>query len=96
MFVNKELYAFIENPKTHFAYKMHVAKELSNILKERGIFCITTDEKMQKRLNFYGVTKCKNILLVEKNIMNKKAVNVTISHRNSVLYKADVTIINNI
>jgi len=95
IFVNKELYAFIENPKTHFAYKMHVAKELSDILKERGVFCITTDEKMQKRLNFYGVTKCKNILLVEKKIMNKKAVNVTISHRNSVLYKAEVTIINN-
>ena len=66
VFFNKELYAFIQNPKNHFAYEMHVAKELSNTLKERGVSCVATDEKMQKRLKFYGVTKCKDMLLVEK------------------------------
>lgn len=96
VFFNKELYIFIHNPKNHFAYEMHVAKELSNILKERDILCLTTDVKMQTRLKFYGVTKCKDILLVEKNSMSKKATNVTISYKNSVLYRADVTIINNI
>jgi len=96
VFFNKELYAFVQNPKNHFAYEMHVAKELSNILKERGVSCVTTDEKMQKRLKFYGVTKCKDILLVEKNITAEKATNVTIRYKNSVLYRADVTIINNI
>ena len=96
VFFNKELYVFIQNPKNHFAYEMHVAKELSNILKERDILCLTTDEKMQTRLKFYGVTKCKDILLVEKNIRAKKATSVTISYKNSVLYRADVTIINNI
>ncbi len=96
VFFNKELYVFIQNPKNHFAYEMHVAKELSNILKERDILCLTTDEKMQTRLKFYGVTKCKDILLVEKNIRAEKATNVTISYKNSVLYRADVTIINNI
>ncbi|CAI6147165.1 MAG: hypothetical protein SPLUMA1_SPLUMAMAG1_01907 [uncultured Sulfurimonas sp.] len=96
VFFNKELYVFIQNPKNHFAYEMHVAKELSNILKERDILCLTTDEKMQTRLNFYGVTKCKDILLVEKNIRAEKETNVTISYKNSVLYRGDVTIINNI
>jgi hypothetical protein len=96
VFFNKELYVFMQNPKNHFAYEMHVAKELSNILKERDILCLTTDEKMQTRLKFYGVTKCKDILLVEKNIRAEKATSVTISYKNSVLYRADVTIINNI
>ncbi|SFV53460.1 FIG00761799: membrane protein [hydrothermal vent metagenome] len=96
VFFNKELYVFIPKPQHHFAYEMHVAKELSSILKKRGVFCLTTDEKMQKRLKFYGVTKCKDILLLEKNITSEKATNVTISYKNSVLYRADVTIINNI
>lgn len=96
VFFNKELYTFIENPKHHFAYEMHVAKELSLTLKERDINCITTDMKMQKRLQFYGITKCKNILLQEKDISRKEATNITISYGNSVLYRADVTIINKI
>ena len=37
-FFNKEtLYIYIENPQKHFAYKMHVAKELADKLKEDGI-----------------------------------------------------------
>ncbi len=96
VFFNKELYAFIPNPKNHFAYEMHVAKELAQILKEKNILCLTTDTKMQKRLKFYGIRKCKNILLAETSLNTKKVTDVTIAYKISVLYKADVTIVNNI
>ncbi|MDF1877890.1 hypothetical protein JHD47_08690 [Sulfurimonas sp. SAG-AH-194-L11] len=96
VFFNKELYAFISNPKQHFAYEMHVAKELAKSLKERNIECLTTNERMQKRLKFYGLTKCNNTLLIEKNIMTEKPTNVTIRYKDTVLYKGDVTILNNI
>ncbi|MDQ7042772.1 MAG: hypothetical protein Q9M34_04505 [Sulfurimonas sp.] len=91
VFFNKELYVFMKNPKKHFAYKMHVAKELSNVLKQRGIYCLRTDKEMQKRLQYYGVTKCKNVLLKEKSLIDKKPTDVTISYANTVLYRASVT-----
>lgn len=53
---NKTLYMFYENPKEHFAYKNHVAKELALWLKEKNIDTIyTKDFKLAKRLRFYGI-----------------------------------------
>ncbi|HIP19652.1 MAG TPA: hypothetical protein EYG70_00840 [Sulfurimonas sp.] len=94
VFFNKELYRFMPNPKKHFAYEMHVAKELSDILKKKGILCLSTDMKMQKRLEYYGVTKCQYILLDEISAHGKKESSVTISYGNSILYKANVTNLN--
>ena len=53
---NKSWFAFLENPRKHFAYEHYIAKELSNTLKYIGITNIhTKDEKLQLRLKFYGI-----------------------------------------
>jgi len=91
---NKELYLLLDNPKKHFAYKMHIAKELAQKLKDKKIFCVTTDKKMQKRLRFYSIDRCTETLLQE---IKRDAENsdVTISYKGKILYKANVTKINN-
>lgn len=94
VFFNKELYAFIDDPKNHFAYDFHVAKELSNGLKERGIYCVDADEKMQLRLAFYGIQKCQNHSLYETKIGRYSPESVTISYRNTPLYSCNVTNLN--
>ncbi|MDD5399912.1 MAG: hypothetical protein PHQ93_01815 [Sulfurimonas sp.] len=94
VFFNKYLYQVVEAPKKHFSYKMHIAKELSKELKNRGIHCVDTDTKMQKRLEFYGVTKCNNFLLKENSLNFAKPSDVTISYINRAVYNANVTKIN--
>ena len=91
VFFNKYLYYVIEEPKKHFSYKMHVAKELAQELKGMGIECINSDEKMSKRLEFYGVTKCNNYLLEEISTDSRKKDSVTISYKNRAVYSANVT-----
>ncbi|MEN8304378.1 MAG: hypothetical protein ABFQ64_09925 [Campylobacterota bacterium] len=94
VFFNKELYLIIENPKKHFAYDMHVAKELSKELKSKGINCVKTDRKNALRLKFYGISTCEEHLLVKNRFLKKKDSDVTISYKNVVLYSANVTKIN--
>lgn len=94
VFFNKYLYYVIEEPKKHFSYKMHVAKELAKELKSKGINCIEADAKMSKRLEFYGVTKCNNYLLEEISAESIKEDSVTISYTNRVVYSANVTKLN--
>lgn len=95
VFFNKELYVFIENPKKHFAYDFHIARELSEKLKSKKIDCVLTDEKMQLRLQFYGVNKCSYNLIQEKSRQTQEQNNVTISYKKKLLYTSDVTILNN-
>ncbi len=88
---NKEFYAYIEIPKKHFAYKMHVAKELASHLHSLNITCISTsNEKMQSRLHFYGIKKCNEYVLLTRN-ETKIDHNVTISYKNKTIYRAYVT-----
>jgi hypothetical protein len=94
VFLNKELYLILDNPKKHFAYNMHVAKELADELKHRGIKCVDTDSQMQSRLKFYGVTKCNTTLLVESLPKENKNKNVTIRYKKVLVYHADVTKVN--
>jgi hypothetical protein len=94
MFFNKYLYQIIKEPKKHFSYNMHIAKELSKELKSRDIYCVNTDKKMQKRLEFYGVTKCNNLILRENSLNFTKTDDVTISYINRVVYNASVTNLN--
>ncbi|MDB2562532.1 hypothetical protein N9X61_02895 [Sulfurimonas sp.] len=91
---NRELYLLIENPKKHFARKMHIAKELSEELKVQGYKCISTEDKMGKRLKFYGIEYCKENQLKEKNLDLATANNVTISYKYRPIYKAFVTNLN--
>jgi len=88
---NKDLYLLLDKPKKHFAYDMHIAKELAQALKEKDITCVMTDEEMQLRLKFYGIKYCKKHLL--KN--TSQTPNVTISYRNKTIYTASVTKLNN-
>jgi hypothetical protein len=92
---NKNLYIFFDKPQKHFAYKMHIAKELAQELKKRGIYCVQTDKKMQKRLKFYKISRCETYLLSAKSTDDNSGDNVTISYNNIAVYNATVTEINN-
>jgi len=92
---NKELYILLENPKKHFAYKMHIVKELSVKLKEKNINCISTNSSMSKRLEFYGISHCSMYELKDITNSAKKYSSVTISYKDKVIYQANVTKINN-
>ncbi len=80
--LNKYLYAYIEKPTKHFAYKYHVAKELASKLKELGIDGIVTDYRMQKRLKFYGINKGNSYELTDsKNSNTIKSVTISYINR---------------
>ena len=91
---NRELYLLIDKPQKHFARKMHVAKELSQELKARGINCISTQDSMGKRLKFYDIDYCKENQLFEKDLDFSSQDVVTISYKYRPIYKAIVTNIN--
>lgn len=56
--LNKYLYIFLEDPKKHFAYKYHIAKELAQELKLKKLNNLhLTDKKMQLRLKYYDIKK---------------------------------------
>jgi len=95
VFFNQELYTVLEKPKQHFAYKMHIAKELSLELKKYGVSCVNTDKKMQKRLLFYEISKCVEHTLIEVPL-NRSTSDVTVRYKDKVLYRANVTNINSI
>ncbi len=53
---NKSLYLFLENPKKHFAYQYHFAKDIAKKLKEKNIDEIYSDDKtLDIRLRFYNI-----------------------------------------
>lgn len=91
---NKELYRIVSEPKYHFAYKMHVVKELALELNKRDIECITTNKKMSVRLKFYGIDNCDKYELKETELDAIDLNNVTISYVGRVVYQANVTKIN--
>ena len=96
VFFNKELYRVIDNPKKHFAYEMHVAKELAEELERVGIKCVNTDKQMQQRLYFYNINYCEENTLKESSLNSDEGLSVTISYKKTVLYKASVTNLNNL
>ena len=95
VFFNKTIYLVLENPKKHFAYKMHIAKELAQELKNQGIKCVKSKEKMSQRLKFYNIQECENNLLTQYQVDGKKSYDVTISYKNIPVYSANVTKLNN-
>ncbi len=78
-YLNKYLYLFIENPSKHVAYKYHIAKELAKELKKDGINGIKIDDKMQKRLKFYGIYEGDKYKISNKK-ETKNIKSVTISY----------------
>ncbi|PHS55943.1 MAG: hypothetical protein COB17_10700 [Sulfurimonas sp.] len=94
VFFNKYLYLVVDNPKKHFAYKMHVAKELASKLNDMGINCIHSDIKMSNRLKFYNIGNCNSYILIENNLDYLNEKTVTISYKNRLVYQATVTKLN--
>ena len=94
IFLNKYLYYVVEKPQKHFSYKMHIAKELAQKLKTKNINCISSSKRMEKRLKFYGVTKCNKYILEETKYQNEDRDSVTISYKNKPVYFANVTKLN--
>jgi hypothetical protein len=93
VFFNHYLYRFLDDPKRHFSYPMHIAKELSGVLHADNIRCIDAgDKKLQLRLRFYGITHCEDYRL-EKEISSKGS-KVTISYINIPVYETYVTKVN--
>jgi hypothetical protein len=89
---NKEFYPYMTTPKKHFAYKMHIAKELANKLHALKITCISIQsQSMQSRLQFYGITHCQKNELANTLQDKNRDKNVTISYKNKILYEAYVT-----
>ncbi|HEC1793345.1 TPA: hypothetical protein R1734_001702, partial [Campylobacter lari] len=57
---NQSFYYLLKDPKKHFAYDYHIAKELSLKLKQRNFTHIfTKDKELALRLKFYGISKGK-------------------------------------
>jgi len=64
LLANKSLYIFLENPKKHFAYKHHIVKELSDQLKQNGIYAVKTyNKRLELRLKFYNIGSSSNKIL---------------------------------
>jgi len=95
VFFNKELYLVLNNPKKNFAYNVGIAKELAQQLENKGVHCVKTDAKMQRRLRFYGINECTKNNLKELPLQSKTEADVTIRYKNKILYKATVTKLNN-
>lgn len=93
VFFNQYFYRYFKNPKDHFAYPMHVAKELARTLHREQIECVDVrDEKLQLRLRFYNITECENYRFEESPHLNGKKV--TISYKNTPVFRTYVTKIN--
>jgi hypothetical protein len=74
---NKYLYLLIDRPSSHFAYNYHIANNLANQLKERNIYSIKTDFKLQNRLRFYGISNSsKRTLTKVDNPHLKDTINI--------------------
>jgi len=82
---NKLLYIFLENPNKNFAYKYHIAKELSNQLKKLKIYGVTTNSnKLALRIRFYGIKKAKEYYLTTK-LSNNSYREIDIKYCNKIV-----------
>ena len=82
IYMNKFLYLVISKPTKHFVYNNHVAKELSEQLKEMQIEGVSTqDTRLQLRLKFYGIKEDAKIRLYMRKPL-AEAENVTIRYIN--------------
>lgn len=91
VFFNKAAYLFLDDPSHYFAYRAHVAKELSGALKKEGITCgrFVDDEAMQLRMRFYGIGECDTVIL--SKVYSESAKNVTIRYYNQPVSSYYVT-----
>ncbi len=63
---NQGLYLFLDDPRTNFAYRVHIVKELATQLKENEISCVEAQsDALQQRLKFYCINECEEHVLYE-------------------------------
>lgn len=74
---NTFLYAFVKNPSKHFVYNYHIAKDIAQNLKEKGISRVQTNSTMQLRLKFYGIKTSKSLKL--ERVKRKNLADFTIT-----------------
>ena len=87
---NKSLYLILDNPKKHFAYDYHIAKELAVKLKSLGIRNIhTQNEQLQARLRFYGIKNDGKYKLISTTLKDKKC-DISIEYFGKSVAKYDI------
>jgi len=87
---NKSLYLVIENPKKHFAYDYHIAKELSEELKKLNIKSVNAESnELQERLEFYGITKSNGPKLIKGQLQDIN-YDISIEYFNKTVEKYDL------
>ncbi len=87
---NKSLYVVLDNPKKHFAYDYHIAKELAIQLKTLGIQNIAIENsKLRERLAFYGINTDGNMTLIETTLQDKK-YDIQIEYFGKIVAKYDI------
>lgn len=70
---NKSLYLLLDNPKKHFAYDYHIAKELAMELQSLGIKAIDTkNQHLEARLEFYGIQSGGRYRLLQTDLKGGK------------------------
>lgn len=71
------LYLFLQEPKSHFAYKFDIVKDLAFKLKSLGIYEVKTDDiKLGLRLKFYGIASGGK-RIVTGCLKNEECINIT-------------------
>ena len=86
IFLNKPLYAVMEDPSKHFAIKYNIAKELADALKAKGITKVSMkDDKMALRLKFYGIAQGKNYKLTTQPEVEEGYEKIDIAYYNKVV-----------
>lgn len=92
---NKPLYIVLSNPSKHFAYDYHFVDDISKELKKRNInnvFC--EDEKLQLRLQMYGISKGSEYYISNKEPkIYDDTIDINVYDRN--ILKLFVTKLNN-
>ncbi|RLA75743.1 MAG: hypothetical protein DRG11_00660 [Epsilonproteobacteria bacterium] len=74
---NKPIYLFLENPKDHFVFKYHFISPLVDTLKQKQITCIDANyHKLQQQLKFYGISKCDDYKIVNKESENTQNIDI--------------------
>jgi hypothetical protein len=85
---NKSLYLIVKRPSSHFAYRYHIAYELSLKLKQLGITKIyTSNKKLQKRLRYYGIVEINNTILSKTAEKTTDTINIVYFNKDIAHYK---------
>lgn len=82
---NKPIYLLLENPKKHFAYNYHIAKDIAKILKDNDINNVyVSSYSLSKRLKFYGINEGSDYYISLKKI-NKYTEKFDIKYHDKVI-----------